>query len=297
MKLVALMPVRNEAWCLGLTLRVALLWCDEVVVFAHNCTDRSAEIALRCATATNRVTVVGKDDPLWDEMTHRQAMLELARVKGRPGAPDGPGATHIALVDADELMTADIVGRARGWIQRFNKDELVRRRLEMPLYNLRDGWKYHANGIWGDRVTTIAFEDQPSLHWAGDRFHHREPMGMNLVAHTPVQHGTGGVLHLWGFNERRLRAKHALYKVTERLRWPDKPVEEIERYYNQAIYNTTAEKWTYREVPEEWLDGYQTLISQYLELEAEPWQVEEVNRLVHVHGFSTFRGLDLFGIA
>ena len=44
MKLVGLMPVRNEAWCLGFTLRVALRWCDEVVVCDHGCTDESRAI-------------------------------------------------------------------------------------------------------------------------------------------------------------------------------------------------------------------------------------------------------------
>ena len=44
MKLVGLMPLRNEAWALGFTLRVALKWCDTVAVMLHACTDDSARI-------------------------------------------------------------------------------------------------------------------------------------------------------------------------------------------------------------------------------------------------------------
>ena len=115
------------------------------------------------------------------------------------------------------------------------------------------------------------------------------------MAYSPVAQGRGGVLHLWGASERRLKAKHALYKVTEHLRWPTKPVEEIDGYYNQAIYNTTSQPWTYADVPADWLNAYAPWMV-HLHLDAEPWQRAEVERLVHLHGFNTFRGLDLFGI-
>ena len=185
MRLVGLMPVRNEDWCLGLTLRVALEWCDEVVVLLHACTDRSEAIAYSLANATGRVTVMEEESDLWDEMNHRQAMLLMARMGERPGAPAGPSGTHIALIDADEMLTANLRENVRGWVERLNARDLVQRRLELPLYNMREDPerhaaaypRYHANGIWGNRVTTVAFEDSPKLGWAGDFHHHREPMG------------------------------------------------------------------------------------------------------------------------
>ena len=44
MKLVGMMACRNDSWVIGLSLRVALMWCDEVVVLLHACTDRSEDI-------------------------------------------------------------------------------------------------------------------------------------------------------------------------------------------------------------------------------------------------------------
>ena len=53
--------------------------------------------------------------------------------------------------------------------------------IELPGYNLRDCIsRYHANGIWGKRWFSLAFKDNPRLHWAGNKFHHREPHGMQL---------------------------------------------------------------------------------------------------------------------
>jgi hypothetical protein len=175
--------------------------------------------------------------------------------------------------------------------------------LELPGYNLRNGInQYHSNGVWGNRWFSTAFADAPDLGWSGDRFHHREPGPRKLTSYRPIQQGQGGTVHLWGASERRLIAKHALYKVTERLRWPDRDTWEIDGMYSLAIkgsespaYGTPA-TWTYSPVPESWWAPYAHLM-KYLDVNAEPWQEAEVRRLVAEHGREKFAGLDLFGVA
>lgn len=111
-------------------------------------------------------------------------------------------------------------------------------------------------------------------------------------------------MHLWGASERRLIAKHALYKVTERLRWPQKPRWIIDNEYSLAVYGSatapltygTPTTWTYSPVPESWWAPYAHLM-KYLDVDAEPWQEAEVRRLVAIHGRDKFAGLDLFGVA
>ena len=304
MKLIGMMSVRNEAWCLGLSARVALMWCDELVIFLHACTDASRAI----------VYTISKDNPgrvhpmwtggEWLEMEHRQAMLVEAREHG---------ATHLAIIDADEIITGpgllecawdgyrrkiqDMVdGMPRGSI------------LQLPGYNLRGSLnRYHQNGIWGNRWFSLAFADAEGLHWSGDRFHQREPMGRPLVNYRPIQQGQGGILHLWGASERRLRAKHAHYKLTEALRWPNKPLSEIDRMYNlwrdprdSAVeypsQTAWAQPWVFADVPASWIEPYSHLM-KYLNIDAEPWQESECRRLVAEHGTERFAGLELFGVA
>lgn len=283
------MPVRNEAWVLGLSTRVALMWLDELVVLNHASCDRSVDILADIQREhPGRVHLVSVHETTWDEMQHRQFMLELARAKG---------ATHIAIVDADEILTANLVKQVKQWVEMLAGGAC----LHLPGYNLRGGLnRYHSNGIWGRRWFSTAFRDDPRLHWSGDKFHSREPLGMRLNPTRFIEQGQGGVMHLWGVTERRLRAKSALYKVTERVRWPDKPVATIEEMYNWAIkgqeghpsYGTPA-TWTYADVPESWWKPYHKL--PYVE-HGEPWQEAEVRRLLQVHGREHFRGLDLFGV-
>ena len=100
MLLTALMPVRNEDWIIGFSLRAALQWCDNAVAINHASTDRSAEIIEEIQRETGRVTVLNEPDPKWDEMNHRQRMLDEGR---------RIGGTHFAIVDADEVITGHLV--------------------------------------------------------------------------------------------------------------------------------------------------------------------------------------------
>ena len=103
---------------------------------------------------------------------------------------------------------------------------------------------------------------------------------------------------MWGASEARLLAKHALYKVTERLRWPQKDVREIDRYYSMCVNGATEREaggWTFETAPASWWTSYAHWL-KYLDVEAKPWQAAEVRRLIAEHGRDMFAGLDLFGV-
>src|SRR5512143_2936420 len=105
MKLVGLMPARNEEWIIGLSARVALMWCDELIVLNHASADRTGEIVMEVAQEhPERITVLNEAASVWQEMAHRQRLLEEARRRG---------ASHIALIDADEVLTGNLLESVR----------------------------------------------------------------------------------------------------------------------------------------------------------------------------------------
>ena len=311
MRLIGLMLARNESWCIGLSLRVALEWCDAVIVFNHASTDQTTAIVheVMGEVGTERVLYTREEDPLFDEMAYRQWTLNAARKLG---------ATHIAICDADEILTGNLAHGMTGANNvRVCMNSMMRGRiLQLPLYNLRRGlMRYHSNGIWGKRWGSLAFNDDPRLSWYGDTFHSREPKGIQLQPYKPIPQGQGGILHLWGASERRLRSKSAHYKLTERLRWPNKPVAEIERMYSWAIKGEpghpsfgTPDTWTYATVPDSRLpvrsvDGHEfpwwapyAKWMQYLDIYAEPWQEKACIDIIKEHGPAMFKGLDLFNV-
>jgi hypothetical protein len=276
------------------------MWCDDLVILLHECSDQSPEIAYALADEYQGRVVISHMTGEWAEMQHRQWMLELARKVG---------ATHVAITDADEIISGNILPDVSGpdveFSPRWYAGQMPQGSiLQLPGYNLRGSLnRYHNNGIWGNRWFSLAFKDDPNLSWSGDKFHSREPHGAPLKAYRPISQGQGGILHLWGASERRLRAKSALYKITERLRWPSKPIADIELMYSWAVHGQaghpsfgTPETWTYADVPASWWAPYSHLV-KYLDVEAEPWQEAECQRLVAEHGREKFKGLDLFGVA
>lgn len=311
MKLVGVMPVRNEAWVLGLSARVALKWVDELLILLHACTDDSQAIIEQIGRENpGRMWMRTVEGDKWDEMQHRQMLLDRAREID---------ATHIAIIDADEVLTGNLIDYVKhgGMVANVPPGSC----LQLPGYNLRarkwDGAgepyissleRYHGNGVWGKRWFSVAFVDDPRLSWSGDKFHSREPLypehrRAQLKPYQPVAQGQGGVMHLWGASERRLIAKHALYKLTERLRFPDRPVEHIDKMYSWAIKGDptspswgTPDTWTYEAVPNNWWDAHADLL-KYLDVDAEPWQEAEIIRILKEHGPRKFQGLDLFGLA
>lgn len=287
MKLTAIMPVKNESWVLGFSVRVALLWCDQVVALNHGSTDNSRQILEEIAVESGgRVLIADDDSPGWPEMVQRQRLLDLAR---------NYSATHIALIDADEVLAGDGLPYVRKHVETIPPG----RCLNVNMYCMWRGlhqFRSDPGSVWSNRRDlALAFHDAPRLEWAaaadGYQHHARAPrhsIGFRNDAATPL-----GVMHLQFADWRRLIAKHALYKVRERIAYPAKPVGEIERLYNMAPDERGIQVTA---TPAAWLAPYRELV-KYLDLKAEPWQAAEVCRLIKEHGPRMFEGLDLFGVA
>lgn len=292
MKIACLMPARNEAWCLGLTARAALMWCDELIILNHASTDETGQIAEDLLDRYSGVTLLEERDPEWSEMAHRERLLRVAREHG---------ATHIVTIDADELVTGHLIPHMRNMIEGIPDDAL----LQLPWVNLRGSiHEYHCSGQWGRAWVSTAFKDSPELHWTsatrgGYDFHHRHPMGREVVPCKPVPLGYGGLMHLQMVSDRRLRAKQALYKMTELIRWPNRePVRMVDERYNPAVYGSYAKPpfpHDLKRIPAIGWTPYAGLM-QYLDVDRAPWQEVECRRLWTEHGAARFVGLDLFGV-
>lgn len=286
MKLTAVMPARNEAWVLGLSLRVAATWCDEVILLDHASVDETQDIAIDANTETGKVCYMRETSTEWAEMSHRQRLLDYARSRG---------ATHIAIVDADEVLTANHLPTIRGMIQQLPSGGI----LQIPMRNMhRSISQYRADvSPFGYTISSLAFADHPNCAWRaanGYPHHQREPKGSHVAARHLPERIEGGIMHLQFSSWRRLLAKHALYKVSERVRFPQKSTLEIDRMYSLAPNEQGLE---YRDAGATWWTPYEKWVEKYLRLDAEPWQEGETRRLIAEHGAQTFKGLNLFGVA
>lgn len=306
MKLVGLMLCRNSDWVIGLSLRAALMWCDAVVVLLHNCTDETEELVGRIANETDEdlgVQQLGSFGPMhfynrrvlvdyersehWREMQYRQMMLNWARRQG---------ATHIAMIDDDEVLSGHLLPTIRETVENLFSGTI----LMLPWLQLRGGISEVMNtGIWSRSQVSVAFKDEPYWHWAGQGaeqydFHHRHPMGAAFFpAESSITSRDSGLMHLQFCSERRLKAKQYLYQLVERKRWPNrKSAGEVAAYYSQTVQEAEAAR--VGPVPESWWAPYQHLVS-HLHIDTEPWQMAECRRLIAENpGIEV--GLNSFGL-
>jgi hypothetical protein len=293
-KIVALMPARNEAWVLGLTLRALLRWVDLVIVLDHRSTDKSSTILQDIVCSEDcPVVILTEAKPVWEEMRHRQRLLDEARRFG---------ATHIVMVDADEILTGNLVAGMRARVLACPPGTV----MQIPWIQLRGSIsEHHSVGQWAEQDVSMAFVDHPELGWAardGYDFHHRHPMGREVIPYQPlgpafIGRRMGGLMHLQMVSDRRLRTKQALYVMQETVRWPGRMTpRQLNEMYGPTVYGgQRSDLKALAPVRPEWWAGYEDLM-QYLDVDAEPWQAAECHRLMQEHGKQTFAGLDLFGV-
>ncbi|MFF4607536.1 glycosyltransferase family 2 protein [Streptomyces sp. NPDC001339] len=289
MNLVGCMLVRNEAWVLDCSVRAALRWCDRVVVVDHASTDDTPELLrrIRAEVGADRLRIESWPDPSrWDEMAQRQRLLELAREVG---------ATHCALVDADEVLTANLLPHIRGWIEALAPGQV----LDLPLIPVwRDLYHFRDDeSEWCRHFVSIAVADRPNLHWTpapgdGYQHHHRAPRGAvgGMVPTPVVAWEGGGLMHLQWACWERLLWKHRVYKMFEQLRWPDRQrVAELDAKYSRALDERGIRR---SKVPDGWWKGHRP---ELIDLDHTPWYVEECRRLWTENGPEAFAGLNLWG--
>ena len=306
MKLIGLMLVRNEQWILGASLRTALKWCDEMVVVDTGSWDNSNRIINEVTgeqpyrihysrmVPTKTVAIKNSYDGVehdieqedlggwWNEMDVRQHSLQLGRRMG---------GTHFAMVDADEILTANLISRIYDDIGHLKPGQVI----DYPMLAMRRLDAYQDDGsIWSGVMLSTAFMDRENLTWRPDglgyHFHHRCPYGIETVTLKPVQNKwDGGIMHLQFADQERLRWKHRLYKMIERLRWPGRDtVEQVNWRYSLAL--EPAKRVT--QIPHEW---YYPEMKERIDIDQTPWHKSECRRLWDVYGPEPFKGLDLWG--
>jgi hypothetical protein len=225
------------------------------------------------------------------------------------------GGTHFVIVDADELLTFNVVSQAREIVLSCPSAHC----LALPMVS--SYWELHrrrVDGPYGQSSRlSWCFTDNGSLSWEPDfGYHHhmRVPRGCPQRAHYyplcaahpdigPVHLNWGGVFHLQYASEARLKAKAVWYKVMETIRWPGRmSAQQLNRKYDWTLDEIHADMSLpeFMPIPDEWWRGYINLgWHKHIDLLAEPWQAKDARRMYHeelTRAPSAFDGLKLHGV-
>ncbi len=280
MKIVCGITARNEDWCLGFTARAALMWCDELIVLDHCSTDSTAEIV----RGIDRASVIKAADPVFHPLRFYAQLMEAAISRG---------ATHMAMLDADELISANLVGSIRQHVEALPHDGSV---LDMPWIPVMPDFAVDTVSNRAHLRTGIVWQLAPGLtyqHVTDQEYDiHRSRLPVNRGPLVPMVHSIddGGLLHLQYLDNRRLRAKQVLWKMMEMTRWPGRAVQSINAYYDCSVHDLSPSKL----IPDNWLYLYGDLL-QYLHLGEESAAEKEIKALWQQDS-SRFVGINTLGL-
>lgn len=267
----------SESWSLDAALESVGRYCQGVVLCCHEpkrgVADDKGEVRRIDGSS---VGIIFQDEK-WMEMKFRQAMLEQARLMG---------ATHMAIVDADEFATDDLCRNVPDIVANLDHGEIACPRMISPWEGL--DYKRVDNGFGSSWISWL-FRDNKNLCYRtpsdGYQWHSRAPSGTHPKQ---LPDSLGQIVHLQYASLRRLRVKAAYYKMIETIYNPGrKTPEELNRMYD----------WTLRGTPQlQPMPDTTYYARQLVDLKTEPWQAEAAQSLYLAYGPEKFVGLNLHGV-
>lgn len=286
MKVVGLMTARNEDWILGLTLRATMLIVDEMIVLDHASTDRTRAIVDEVAREQpGRLHYRHEDDPVWREAAIRQRLLEEGRALG---------GTHFWVVDADEMVTGDLVPLVRPWLASLAAGQALSLPW-FPVWRSLDRRRCDGNAYWCVNRTPYGFRDHPAICYRprqarkGYDIHTRKPALPGGERELDVE---GGVMHFVAADWRRLVAKTVWYKMIETVRFGDVSAAQLNAAYDQDLDEAGL---VCVPLPAGWWDPYRDW-RRHVDLESCSWFEEDCQRMWRQYGPELFAGLELWGV-
>src|SRR5437762_542601 len=277
MKIIALMPVRNEAWVLPHSLACLSAFCDVVLVNDQNSEDESREI---CRTFPKVVLLESSERLICEEA--RWQLLDAVR--------DYDGCNMLWCTDADELMSPALA------TQFFD-----RRRDELKPGTVVECLYYH---LWSraDRYRRDGYPYAPYWKQIGlrDDRHMDYSRARRLPLHEPrvPLDGAAGtlraldlpVLHLQWLLAERNQMKQAWYRCREFLDG-SKTAAAINQSYSGTLPDSRVPT---EDVPAPWV---QDITFPDLAVDREQsWQERDVLGWVDEHTPTFFEPLEIWHI-
>lgn len=279
MRLIAAVPVKNEAWILPTTLATFQELFDIVIVADQQSTDATPEICSRFS----KVVRIENPARYLDDGNHYQLLLDAAR------SYDGDNV--IFALDADEMLTGsaldgNVMDRVCGSLQPGACAEIECITLWKSVSDYRvDDPRF---AFWGQCI----YRDDRRLRFEEGRLH-RPRVPLSALAN-PSRFDEPKLLHFSYAFWDRLLAKHRWYRMLERVYYPEKDVQTVNATYIQIVKDEQSADL--KPLPEEWISAW---TSRGIELPQRPheqisWHELDALRMFREHGLSYFAGVDIW---
>jgi len=281
MKIIALLPFKNEARFLPSFVSGVRPLVDQIIAMDDNSTDSGADI-LRSAGATVLDWNSERPKSGWAELGIRQRLLELGREAG---------GTHFVVLDADEAFTAPFLRVGRSALSRLEPGQrLLMQWLAMwkSVDHYRDD-----HSVWSNNFKDFAFRDDPKNTYPEIWMHTPRTPGpfANKETALTLQPRHGAVFHFQFSDWDHFQIKQSWLRMSELIRTPGDAAGINGKY---AITKEDPSAIVVA-IPEEWKTGIRFPDVSYSSHDTN-WRLKQIDEWLGSYGTSFFAALDIWHV-
>lgn len=246
MKIIALIPVKNEGWILKVTIPQLKKFADEIL-----CLDAgSADDTLAYLKSVN-VSVRQQTETKINFSSWRQELLEWGRERG---------GTHFIWLDADEAFTTNFLGTGKNQIPFLERLAQMKPGEKLSLEWLclwKSPYVYREdNSVWTHLYKDFIVCDDGKISFDSTALHEGRTPGPNTnsdgtISWTKVPLDEGGVLHFQFVPFERYQVKQAHQRCRERFMGTASP-RRINNKYSVTLDDSNAQT---KPIPADWFAG------------------------------------------
>ena len=168
MKIIALLPFKNEAWCLPSYLHNTVKVVDEIIAIDDGSIDDSAKILEDAGAKVYSADKLRNFNSGWSEGSIRAELLRLGREAG---------GTHFVCLDADESFTNSFVPLAKSAIKQLPAGHKIAMQW-LALWKSYTHYR-HDSTVWSNNWKDFVVADAPNLSYNSEQHMHlgRTPLG------------------------------------------------------------------------------------------------------------------------
>ena len=194
MKIVALLPFKNEAWCLPSYLHNTLKVVDEIIAIDDGSIDDSAKILKDAGAKVYSADNLRNFNSGWSEGSIRAELLKLGRESG---------GTHFVCLDADESFTNNFVEISKESISQLRPGEKIAMQW-LALWKSYTHYR-HDSTVWSNNWKDFIVADSPELTYNSKQHMH--------LGRTPISPHESGKSHWISYPPNYAAVMHFQFSV------------------------------------------------------------------------------------
>ncbi len=275
MKIIALLPFKNEAWILEHFCISVSKIADQIIAMDDNSTDGGAEILKKYNALVVKNDAVVKSG--WAEFSIREKLLELGRQNG---------GTHFICLDADEIFSDNFYPHAHDLIGGLEPGQS----LWMDWVTLHGDTKIERiDGAYNGLNKNFIFRDDPKLQFK------YVFLGVSRTPSDPshrkvIDRKQGSVIHFQYVNLDRAMMKRAWYMCSEQIK-ADRSAIRI-----NTTYDLNEKKIRTRALTADEAYDFEAAKSAATYDPSADWRHADIVKWFDEYGITFFEQLDIWNV-